>query len=228
VAGTFGINDQAVWMPNSGSYDGALERIAEQLASSDAALAEQLRDAQLDSDQAIFLDDLAPDRFKTFEAATVAAFEETVAAGAAAPRDYGWFLTMFSALKALARMDPRASGTANTDVRIVLDGQPVWSGPRWLAESLLEHLASDLWRNGFQELGQRLYDERGSTWTGVLDLSYLLRLSDEDAAALSQAVQFLTPRFAKVFETNAPEYLPRMHAALTALGEGLQRTRTRA
>ena len=76
VAGTFGINDQAVWMPNS-TVLRRCPRIHCRASRScaDPALAEQLRDAQLDRGQAIYLDDLDGDRFKTFEAATVAAFE---------------------------------------------------------------------------------------------------------------------------------------------------------
>ena len=78
------------------------------------------------------------------------------------------------------------------------------------------------------DLDDARLDERGSAGLEILDLSYLLRLSDEDATAVGQAVDFLTPRFAKVFETDAPAYLSQMHAALTALGEGLKRTRTPA
>jgi hypothetical protein len=217
VAGTFGISEDACWMPNSGSYDDALDAIAARLDASDPALAEQLRRGKLDCAQSVFLDDLEAERFKAFEAATVAAFEDVISAGLLTPIAHNWFVSMFSALKAIVRMDPRASGEADGEVSIMVGGQAIWTGPRFVAESLLEILAGFLWREGRVELGARLLVDRG----GALELGYLLSLPDDDAAALGNAVSFFTIRFANTFETYAPAFLPLMHSALTALGESL-------
>jgi hypothetical protein len=217
VAGTFGINEEAVWMPDSSSYDDALDAISARLRSSDAAVAERLLDAKLDAGQAIYLTDLDAKRFRTFEAATVAAFEDVVASGPRIPSAYNWFVSMFSELKAIVRMDSRGSGEADGDVSILVDGEAIWTGPRLVAESLLEILAGFVWTEERDELGGRLLAKRN----GALDLGSLLSLPEDDAAALGYAVWFFTIRFTQTFETYAPAYLPPMHAALTALGERL-------
>jgi len=217
VAGTFGISEDAVWMPNSSSYDDALEAIAEQLQDSDEAFAQRLRDAKLDAGQSIFLDSLEADAFKTLESATRRAFEEV----ARSPDANGWLVAMFSALKALVRSDPRAAGDANAEVRFLVDNAPIWSGPRWLADSVLEHLAGYVWNNNQRDLAQRILDERAVVSDGALDLTQLRHLPEPDAAALQEALGFFTPRYTRSLETYAPDFLPQMHAALQALQDGL-------
>jgi hypothetical protein len=217
VAGTFGINEEAVWMPDSSSYDDALDALSARLADRDPGLAEQLRHGKLDSGQSVYLDDLDAERFTTFEAATAAAFEDVVARGPLTPTRHNWFVSMFSQLKAIVLMDPRASGDAQGDASIVVDGKAIWTGPRFVAESVLEILAGSVWTKGREDLGRRLLAERGA----ALDLGYVRALPHDDAAALGYAVWFFTIRSAQTFETYAPAFLPLLHAALTALGESL-------
>jgi hypothetical protein len=204
-------------MPNSSSYDDALDAIANQLQATDEAFAQRLREAKLDAGQSIFLDGVEAESFKTFESATIAAFEQV----ARSPDANGWLVAMFSALKALARSDSRAAGAANAEVHLLVDGAAIWSGPQWLAEAVLEHLAGYVWNNGHRDLAQRLLDDRAQLQTGALELESLRHLPAPDAAALREAVQFFTQRYTRTQETYAPDFLPQMHAALQAVQDGL-------
>jgi hypothetical protein len=203
-------------MVSSGSHDQALELIEARVCGCDPALAEQLRNGQFDRGTIVYLHNLEQDRFRTFEAATVAAYEDALAAAPLGWRRFGSFVSSFSALKAIVRMDPRASGAASDDVSVVIDDESIWHGPRFVAESLLEVLAGALWED-CPALARRLLEDRARALSGRLDLSYLRSLPQDDAAAVAHAVGFFTVRYSATYETYAPEYLPLMHAALTAL-----------
>src|SRR5262245_47165573 len=208
-------------MPRFGTFDWACDRIAERLRNSDPALAAERRDAW--EVRIVFVEKLDQERFRKLEAATVAGYEDAVADGSREPERYGRFLAEFSALKAIVRMDPRASGTATDAVRVVLDGAPVSTGPRIVVESLLEHPAGFLWDEARVEPGRRLLEARSNVRDGRLDLSDLLRLEDDERLEIGRAVDFWSIRYAHGNGMVAPAFVPLMQAGLDALSEGLQR-----
>lgn len=145
MSGTLDIRDNVTWMPTGWIYDGVLQGIVKTLEGQDQSLAILLREAQTDRVQYGDLRSLSVERFHILLSATEQAYLQAVSDGPTSfykPMHYPWFMSTFSELKTLLRIDERIRSRKDSVGRIIVNHHATWTASGWVFDMTLEHFAA--------------------------------------------------------------------------------------
>lgn len=191
MSATLEIREDAIWMPPAPIFDHALRLIDDELRELSTTLEQTLLTDQIDYDLGyINLGSLDSDSFQRIHEAAEHAFRASLWDGWKSfneLRQYISFMYTFNELRALLRLDPRASGSERTGSgRLTFRDQKIWAPPRWVFDLVTEDLAASI-RMRHAGLSILVLGKNG--------VSNLSTLSSEQFLSLQPTVQWLQARY---------------------------------
>jgi hypothetical protein len=199
MSGTLWLNGDVTWMPASWIFDNVLQRVAGELRSVDADLAEELLFAQTEVRYGYAdLRRLDAARFPGLVGAAEQAYELLLLAGPETfhtPTAYEDFMRAFSDLKAMLRSDARAGGNRGMFGQAIFGAGTTWTAEWWVFDLLIEQFAAYT-RLRDENLWAVLIRARTAGGVGSLDVRAL------DADSLRLLLQ--TVELVYTINTHAP------------------------
>ncbi|MBZ0297469.1 MAG: hypothetical protein K8L99_33235 [Anaerolineae bacterium] len=174
MSSTFHINDQAAWMPGSGTFNITLMMLADNI-DDDPELVEKLL-FPIDKFPYFGMDQLNQEEFEKVTQAMCQAYNKVLYHWDGSGYNFASYgsISLLAQLKYMMLFDPRNASQPNgKSGTIRLNSETVWQAMGWIYDMLLEHIIA-WWRDERKGNNAALASELLTNWEGQqreLDLS---------------------------------------------------------